>query len=123
MLVCRPIAIQPLQIFQNSIINLTDKGNVEDILKKAGLFLKLDGDNVLIEEPLPGSPLFQEMKTFDFYADTPVKLEMIYLTKTNRMPKEIFYLPALLILILIYLNQVNRKKLKGIKERKYPRGN
>ena len=105
-------------IFQNSIINLTDKGNVEDILKKAGLFLKLDGDNVLMEEPLPGSPLFQEMKTFDFYADTPVKLEMIYLTKTNRMPKEIFYLPALLILILIFLNQVNRKKLKGIKNEK-----
>ena len=105
-------------IFQNSIINLTDEGNVEDILKKAGLFLKLDGDNVLMEEPLPGSPLFQEMKTFDFYADTPVKLEMIYLTKTNRMPKEIFYLPALLILILIYLNQVNRKKLKGIKNEK-----
>ena len=105
-------------IFQNSIINLTDEGNVEDILKKAGLFLKLDGDNVLMEEPLPGSPLFQEMKTFDFYADTPVKLEMIYLTKTNRMPKEIFYLPALLILILIFLNQVNRKKLKGIKNEK-----
>ena len=71
-----------------------------------------------MEEPLPGSPLFQEMKTFDFYADTPVKLEMIYLTKTNRMPKEIFYLPALLILILIFLNQVNRKKLKGIKNEK-----
>ena len=35
-------------IFQNSVINLTDKGNVEDILKKAGLFLKLDG----IRKPL-----------------------------------------------------------------------
>ena len=28
-----------------------------------------------MEEPLPGSPLFQENENFDFYADTPVKLE------------------------------------------------
>jgi hypothetical protein len=83
---------------------------VDEILKKAGLFLKSDDDNVLMEEPLPGSPLFQQMKTFDFYADTPVILEMIYLSKTNRIPKEIFYLPALSILLLIYLNQVNRRR-------------
>lgn len=97
-------------IFQNSVIKLTNKGTVDEILKKAGLFLKSDNDNVLMEEPLPGSPLFQQMKTFDFYADTPVKLEMIYLSKTNRIPKEIFYLPALSILLLIYLNQVNRRR-------------
>jgi len=97
-------------IFQNSVIKLTNKGTVDEILKKAGLFLKSDDDNVLMEEPLPGSPLFQQMKTFDFYADTPVKLEMIYLSKTNRIPKEIFYLPALSILLLIYLNQVNRRR-------------
>src|SRR6056300_1861396 len=54
-------------IFQNSVIKLTNKGTVDEILKKAGLFLKSDDDNVLMEEPLPGSPLFQQMKTFDFY--------------------------------------------------------
>ena len=77
------------------------------------MILNIQNGEALIEEPLPGSALFQEMRTFDFYADKPVVLKTIYIKKTDRLMKEIFYLPSLLILILIYFNQyTRRKKLK-----------
>ncbi len=97
-------------ITQNSIITFNKEATVNKVIKNAGLLLNEVGKDIVMEEPLPGSPLFQEMKTFDFYADNPVILKTIYINKSNRLPKEIFYIPSLLILALIYLNQYNRRK-------------
>jgi TRAP-type uncharacterized transport system fused permease subunit len=100
-------------IKRNSIIIFNEKLNIDERIKDAGLILNIQNGEALIEEPLPGSALFQEMRTFDFYADQPVVLKTIYIKKTDRLMKEIFYLPSLLILILIYFNQyTRRKKLK-----------
>ena len=49
------------------------------------------------------------MKTFDFYADKPVILKTIYINKNDRLPKEIFFIPSILVFILIYLNQHRRR--------------
>ena len=50
-----------------------------------------------------------KMKTFDFYADKPVILKTIYINKNDRLPKEIFFIPPILVFILIYLNQHRRR--------------
>ena len=66
--------------------------------------------DVIMEEPLPGSPLFQEMKTFDFYSDKPVTLKKVFISNNDRISKEIFYVPSLFLLLLIYLNQYKRRR-------------
>jgi len=77
-----------------------------------------ENDNVIMEEPLPGSPLFQEMKTFDFYSDKPVILKKVFISNNDRISKEIFYLPSLFLLLLVYLNQHKRKKIMRVKNEK-----
>lgn len=73
-----------------------------------------------VEEPFPGTALFQEMQTFDFYADTRVTLETVYLDTPNRMSHHILYLPAIAMLMLIFSLQYRRRarlltgKAKGV---------
>ena len=100
-------------VTQNSIIVLNGQLPIEERIQNAGLILNIIDQNAIMDEPLPGSVLFQEMKTFDFYADKPVVLKTIYIKKTDRLMKEIFYLPSLLILALIYFNQYARRR-KGL---------
>jgi hypothetical protein len=97
-------------VTQNSIIVLNGQLPIEERIQNAGLILNILDQNAIMDEPLPGSVLFQEMKTFDFYADKPVVLKTIYIRKTDRLMKEIFYLPSLLILALIYFNQYTRRR-------------
>jgi hypothetical protein len=97
-------------ISQSSIITFNDASSIEKILKNAGLYLIRENEDVIMEEPLPGSPLFQEMKTFDFYSDKPVILKKVFIANNDRISKEIFYLPSLFLLLLVYLNQYKRKK-------------
>ena len=97
-------------ISQNSIITFKNDSSIEKILENAGLYLIQENDNVIMEEPLPGSPLFQEMKTFDFYSDKPVTLKKVFISNNDRISKEIFYVPSLFLLLLIYLNQYKRRR-------------
>ena len=50
------------------------------------------------------------MKTFDFYSDKPVTLKKVFISNNDRISKEIFYVPSLFFLLLIYLNQYKRRK-------------
>lgn len=105
-------------ISQNSIITLNNASSIEKILENAGLYLIRENEDVIMEEPLPGSPLFQEMKTFDFYSDKPVILKKVFISNNDRISKEIFYLPSLFLLLLVCLNQHKRKKIMRVKNEK-----
>ena len=62
-----------------------------------------------IEEPFPGTPYFESIgKSFDYYVDEPVRVATIRKEK-DRLPKEVFYIPALLVLGMVYLVQRRRK--------------
>ena len=95
-------------VSQNSIIIFDKNEPVNKRIEKAGLFLNVNDNDIVMDEPFPGTTLFQEMKTFDFYADKPVILKTIYINKNDRLPKEIFFIPSILVFILIYLNQHRR---------------
>ena len=45
--------------------------------------------------------------------DKPVILKTIYINKNDRLPKEIFFIPPILVFILIYLNQHRRRNKKN----------
>jgi len=69
-------------------------------LEQAGLLVSVDEDGATLEEPFPGTAFFQTLTMFDFYGDTMVSIEKVQLP-AERLPKEIFYLPALLLLAVV----------------------
>jgi hypothetical protein len=78
-------------------------------LEAAGLNVIVEDGQAIIEEPFPGTPFFESIgKTFDFYGDDPVQVADV-LTNADRIPKEVFYFPAVLLLGLIVLVQRRRR--------------
>ena len=76
-------------------------------LENVGLLLMIEDGKAMLEEPLFGSPFESLGRTFDFYADDPVEIASIALPR-DRMPKEVFYLPAVLAIVLVILMQRRR---------------
>jgi TRAP transporter 4TM/12TM fusion protein len=78
-------------------------------LQKAGLSVTVTDGKAVIEEPFPGTPMFDKIGSlFDYYADEPVQVATIK-EPTDRMPKEMFYIPALVLLGFIVLLQRRRR--------------
>jgi len=100
----------PDRIFSTSIlIPMGEKQDGMVRLENSGLFVTVDGDAAAMEEPLPGSPFEGLGRKFDFYGDDPVVIETVSISN-ERMVKEIFYIPAVLLLALIVFLQFRRKR-------------
>ena len=81
------------------------EGGAQAILDAQGLLVLEEGDMLLLEEPFPGTPHFDTLGTeYDFYGDSPVEITAVRVER-DRMPKEIFWIPALLLLGLVVLMQ------------------
>jgi len=60
-----------------------------------------DGDLLTLDEPFPGTPYFELLANdYDFYGDEPAQIAMVAV-ENDRMPKEVFFIPALLLLLMI----------------------
>ena len=77
-------------------------------LRAAGLLVTVEEGQAMMEEPLPTSALKSLARSYDFYSDTPTTIKAI-LVPNERMAKEIFYIPALLLLIFVILLQRRRQ--------------
>ncbi|MEP0236148.1 TRAP transporter permease [Roseibium sp.] len=88
-------------------LELGASGDGEGRVSNAGLTVLLEGDKAIIEEPFPGTPFFEPFQSFDFYGDTPVEVVEVR-QEAERLPKEIFYIPALLLLGLVIALQRRR---------------
>ncbi len=77
-------------------------------LENAGLLVIPEPDKAVLEEPLPGTPMAEKLQGFDFYGDTPVTVSFVELPK-ERMLKEVFYIPALVLLGLVIVLQRRRQ--------------
>ncbi|MDJ0776923.1 MAG: TRAP transporter permease [Gammaproteobacteria bacterium] len=92
------------------LVELGEAGDAADRLNKAGLGVMLDGERAVIEEPFPGTPFFEGIgKSFDFYGDEPVQIAELR-QPVERMPKEVFYIPAVILLALVILLQKRRAR-------------
>ena len=78
----------------------TEGGGAER-LDAAGLTVFTDGDMLTLDEPFPGTPYFDQLANdYDFYGDEPAQIAAVSI-ENDRMPKELFFIPALLLLLLI----------------------
>ena len=80
------------------------------LMTEAGLMVTVDGDTATLDEPMPGTALSQTMLAFDFYADDPVKVTRVEVP-TERMAKEWFYIPALILLFFVIVLQRRRSRV------------
>jgi hypothetical protein len=62
---------------------------------------------VKLEEPLFGSPVADELGIFDYYGDDAVRLSSVSLP-SGQPPKQLIYIPAMLLLGLIAFLQRGR---------------
>ena len=76
-------------------------------LAALGLTTIPEGDMLLLEEPFPGTPYFETMSNFDFYGDAPMQVTSVA-APADQLPKELMYIPALLLLAGIAFLQRGR---------------
>ncbi|WP_029040560.1 TRAP transporter permease [Cucumibacter marinus] len=89
-------------------VDLGEAGTGEERLSRAGLDLLVDESGAEVLEPLPGTPFFEKFTEFDFYGDVPVHVEQVQV-EAERMPKEVFYIPAILLLGFVIWMQRRRQ--------------
>ncbi len=94
----------------NILIELKAGASADDRLKGAGLTVIVDGDKALIEEPFPGTPFFGTLgREFDYYGDEPVQIAVVK-EEAERIWKELFYIPALVVLAFVMFSQKRRQR-------------
>ncbi|MDH3740564.1 MAG: TRAP transporter permease, partial [Hyphomicrobiales bacterium] len=92
------------------LLNLGKPKDAAERLAAAGLTVTNEDGRIKIEEPVVGTPLFEKIgNLFDYYADDPVEVKTIK-QPADRMPKEVFYIPAVALLALIAMLQLRRRR-------------
>lgn len=82
-------------------------------LSALGLTVFNEGGVLKLDEPFPGTPYFESLGNFDFYADEPVSISSARIT-VEQAPKELIYIPGLLLLGLVFMLQRGRtRRLEG----------
>ncbi|MBJ3761167.1 TRAP transporter permease [Maribius pontilimi] len=84
------------------------EGDAQTRVQETGLMLRPDGPEGALEEPMFGSPVQEKLGNFDFYSDDPVRISQV-LAPRDRMPAQIFYIPALVVLGLVIVLQRRRQ--------------
>lgn len=93
------------------VVVLLDDGESGSLrLERSGLTIRLDGNRAIVEAPFPDTEFDHLNSQFDFEAGRNVELTEIRLPVRGRTRKEIFYLPALALFILVWL--VQRRRLR-----------
>ncbi|MCE8518381.1 TRAP transporter permease [Ruegeria pomeroyi] len=77
-------------------------------------FLPFEEDGLIkLEEPLFGTPIAESMQDFDFYGDEAVRVVTVK-APANQPPKELVFIPALLLLGLVAFLQRGRAARQGV---------
>jgi len=90
------------------VLPVTAEGDGATRMSAAGLTAFPEGEVVKLDEPFPGTPYFETLGGFDFYLDEPVEIKSVQ-TAAERMPKQVFYIPALILLALVIMLQRRRQ--------------
>ena len=91
-----------------TLVMTAEGASVQERIANSGLLLLPEGDTVRLDEPMFGTPTAEALADFDFYADTPVRLATVQVPR-DRMPAQVFYIPALALLGLVILLQRRRQ--------------
>ncbi|MGX9352903.1 TRAP transporter permease [Shimia sp. W99] len=91
------------------VLQVSGDGSGSERLDSFGLMLLEEDGVVKLDEPMFGTPFADTMQGFDFYADDPVVIASVK-APADQLPKEIMYIPALLLLGLVALAQRRRQR-------------
>ncbi|GGH29433.1 TRAP transporter, 4TM/12TM fusion protein [Cribrihabitans marinus] len=89
------------------VLTVPEEDSAGARLDALGLILMPEGDVVRLDEPMFGTPMGEDLSSFDFYGEDPVQLKAVRVA-ADQMPKELIFIPALLLLGLIALLQSRR---------------
>lgn len=80
-------------------------GSGQERLSAVGLSVMESDGMLTLDEPFPGTPYFEQLANdYDFYGDAPAQIEAVAI-ENDRMPKEVFFIPAFFLLFFIILLQ------------------
>ncbi len=89
------------------VLTIGDEADGAARIDALGLIPLEEDGLVKLEEPLFGTPVADELSNFDYYADEPVRITTVQAPQ-NQPPKELMFIPALLLLGLIAFLQKTR---------------
>ncbi|MYM57379.1 TRAP transporter permease [Thalassovita mangrovi] len=95
------------------VLTVTGAPDGDARLAAAGLAAFDEGGVMKLDEPFPGTPFFDTLSSFDFYGDEPVQVTSVK-APADQMPKELIFIPALLLLGLIAFLQRARANRQEI---------
>ena len=96
------------------VLDVPEGADAAARLDALGLLLAPEGDQMILEEPMFGTPLADTLSSFDFYGDDPVQITAVR-APNDQLPKELIFIPALLLLGLIALMQSRRaRSIEGV---------
>ena len=90
------------------VMDIEGDGGAAERIDASGLLLFPEEGRVRLDEPMFGTQAAEKLADFDFYADTPVELARVEAPR-HRLPAELFYIPALLLLALVVMLQRRRQ--------------
>jgi hypothetical protein len=86
------------------VLSVTEGKDGAALLQEYGLTLIPEGDQVLLEEPMFGTPFSETMQGYDFYGDQPVTVTSAK-APVDQWPQELLFIPAFVLLGLVALLQ------------------
>ena len=95
------------------VLTVDANGTGSERLDALGLLLLDEDGMVKLEEPLFGTPTSKPLESFDFYGDDPVVLASVQ-APADQMAKELVFIPALVLLVLIAFVQRARMTKEGV---------
>ncbi|AHD00738.1 TRAP transporter permease [Leisingera methylohalidivorans] len=102
------------EIKSTTMILTADGSGGQQAVDAYGLLLLEEDGVVKLDEPMFGTPAAPSLESFDFYADEPVQVATIQ-APASQLPKELIFIPALLLVALVALMQRGRsREQKGV---------
>jgi len=95
------------------VLQVGDQATGDERLASMGLMLLPDGAVMAMDEPMPGSEFSGTLGSFDFYYDDPVTVTSVQ-APADQLPKELMFIPALILLGFIMMLQMGRINRKGV---------
>ncbi|MGY6547501.1 MAG: TRAP transporter permease [Roseinatronobacter sp.] len=96
------------QIRSTTLVHVIDDTPPDQRLNGLGLFLIPEDTRMVLDEPMFGSPVQSDLQMFDFYAREQVELVAV-LTPADRLPAQVFFIPALVLLFGVIVLQRRRQ--------------
>jgi hypothetical protein len=95
------------RLSRSLIVPLGEGDDGEARLSEQGITVFIEDGQAVLEEPFPGTMAFEKLGNFDFYGDQPTVVSEVKI-EAERLPKELFYIPAILLLAVVIVLQRRR---------------